>query len=195
MAGSLTQPNQSQTLPRATTGAQQYRSPDCWPNVEIPNSIVSAYPTAGLWVPGSYASVWDLIEISLPEDSRHEWDAGEMRRWLTIGAGRINEHLGNRGWPVPLTQWSETVVWANTEIAYVGLYRKRGGNTEGDWQNFRDREQAVLSWCKSARDREITPDPRPSEADLGAQAFKYVGDRARGWDQPQGYRGNRRGGY
>ena len=127
------------------------------------------------------------VDISLPEDSRHDWEEREIARWLLIGAARINERLSNRGWSVPLTYWSESVVWANCELAYVGLYRKRGGNTAADWQNFRDREAAVLQWCVDAQNREITPDVRNSDAGLGSQAMNYVGPPARGWDQPRGY--------
>lgn len=188
MAGSLEQPtHQPGTLPRAQVGGQQYRSAESWPSLDVPSTVSSRWPTAALWVPGAYASIFDLYDISLPEDSRHDWTAAAMGRFLLIGAGKINEHLGQRGWPVPLTQWSETVVWANCELAYIGLYRKRGGNTEGEWQNFRDREKEVKEWLRAARDREITPDPRPSDANLGQQAALYRGDRARGWDQPRDY--------
>lgn len=189
MADSLEQPRHNPAVSRPRVGAQLYRSADAWPEQTVPAVIERAFPGAGLYVASAYASVWDLLEISIPEDSRNEFGPGEMRRWLVIGAARINEHLTQRGWPVPLTAWSETVVWANTELAYVGLFRKRGGNTEGDWQNFRDREAQVLSWCQKARDREITPDTRLSDANIPNQAMGYVGDQARGWDQPRGYSG------
>lgn len=189
MSGSLTQPTHQQSLPRAETGGQQYRSATCWPAQAVPPNLLATYPGAGLYVPGAYASVWDLVDTSLPQDSRHDFNASEMQRWLLIGAGKINEHLGQRGWNVPLVWWSETVVWANAELAYIGLARKRGINTEGDAQNFRDRDADVKEWLRAARDREITPDLRESDADLGAQAFRYVGPPARGWDAPAGYLG------
>ena len=128
MAGSLEQPGRSDGLPRGQVGGQQYRSAEWnWSGVDVPSSVLSHYPNAGLYVAGSYASVWDVVDISLPEDSRHDWSSQEIQRWLIIGAARIDEHLGQRGWNVPLVWWSETVVWANSELAYVGLYRKRGG--------------------------------------------------------------------
>ncbi len=99
----------------------------------------------------------------------------------------MNEHLCNRGWPVPLAAWSYTVVWANCELAFCGATRKRGVKVEGDSiLNLRDREAAVKEWLRAAQEREITPDIRPSLAQQGTQAMRYVGDLARGWDNPRG---------
>lgn len=149
-------------------------------------ALLQAYPNAGLYAPGAYATIYDLITVSIPDDSRCDFLAGKMSRFLTIGAGRINEHLGNRGWHVPLVWWSETVVWANCELAYILLARQRGVNTEADAQNFLTREQNVVKWLESARDGEITPDQRESTANLGSQAFKYIGQPSRGWDRIPG---------
>ena len=162
MAGSLSQNLHGVTVGQGQAGAQQYRSATEWPAVTVPSSTLAQYPNAGLWVPNSYASVWDVVDISLPEDSRHDWEEREIARFLLIGASRINERLSNRGWSVPLTYWSESVVWANCELA-------------------------VLQWCIDAQNREITPDVRNSDAGLGSQAMNYVGTPARGWDQPRGY--------
>lgn len=165
-------------------GAVVYRSPTCWP-VSVSDAVLAERPTAGLWVPGSYACVWDVIETSLPDDSWRDFTDAVLQRWLVIGAGVINEHLGNRGWPVPLTAWSETVVWANCELCYIGAARKRGLNTEANAGDFQRREAKVEQWLKDAQNRLITPDPRPSDAGLGRQAIGYKGQIARGWDQPR----------
>ena len=91
---------------------------------------------------------------------------------------------GQRGWDVPLTAWSETVVAVNCELAYIGAARKRGLNSEANLADFRAREEQARQWCREARDRMITPDQRLSQATLGTQAVGYYGPRARGWDGP-----------
>lgn len=171
-------------LDAAAGGAQTtYYTASSWPGCcTVPVEVSGARPTVGLWVPGSYASVWDVFEVSVPDDSRNDFADATVRTWLTIAAGRINEHLGNRGWPVPLTAWSKTVVWANCELAYIGAARKRGINTEALLSDFQRREDRVEKWLRDAQNRLITPDPRPSDAGLGSQAVGYKGPQARGWD-------------
>lgn len=189
MAGTIIHPDGDGSY-SARGAPVAYRSASCWPAWEIPAEIESRFPRAGLWVPGAYASVWDLILISLPVDAGNDFTNSGLQRWLTIGAARINEHLGQRGWPVPLTAWSETVVWANCEIAYIGAARQRGLNTEANLGDFRAREENVSAWLTSARDRQITPDQRPSDAGLGTQAIGYRGPLSRGWDaDPRSVRG------
>ena len=165
--------------PGADGGGVVYRSRSV--QVATDSAILAQYPGAGLYAPGAYATVGDLFSISVPQDSSFDFSGSSLNRFLTIAAGRINEHLGNRGWHVPLVWWSETVVWVNTELAYIMAARQRGINTEGDMANFAAREKTVLDWLKSARDGEITPDQRESTANLGSQAFRYVGERLRGW--------------
>ena len=162
--------------------ALAYRGADCWPQFDVPASVLDRFPTAPLWVPGAYASVWDLISTSIPEDSQLDFDSATLTTFLLIGASTINGYLGQRGWPVPLNYWSIGVVEANCELAYIKAARRRGRNTDAALTDFLAREAAAREWCRATRDREITPDVRLSEADLGRQAFRYVGQRARGWD-------------
>lgn len=185
MADSLVQPVHG-------AGGVVYRSSATHQVVDDP-TLLARYPGAGLYAPGAYATLYDLIVVSIPEDSRWDFEGAKMTRFLSIAAGRINEHLGNRGWHVPLAWWSETVVWANCELAYCMLARQRGVNTEASAPNFEAREKIVFDWVKAARDGEITPDQRESLDNLGLQAFKYIGSSARGWDQPFG--GGRRNRY
>lgn len=134
-----------------------------------------------------YATLDDLVELSIPEDQAHDFDRGNLERWLRVGAARVNEYLGQR-FDVPLRVWSDTVVFANCEIAYFGAARRRGQNTEAMLSDFRAREADVLSWLKGSRDHEITPDPRLSAEDQPKQGLQYVGPPGRGWDFGRGSR-------
>lgn len=179
MASTVEQGNHDQS-----TGIA-YRSRVAWP-VVVPAEVLAERPTVGLWVPGAYASVWDLVELSVPEDQRLDFGDAVLRRWLTVAAGMVNEHLAQRGWPVPLTAWSETVVWANCELAYIGAARRRGVNTESNFTDFHRREDQVKQWCMDARDRLITPDVRASDESIGEQAIGYKGPASRGWSAQRG---------
>lgn len=132
-------------------------------------------------VPSSYATMADLFALSIPEDSAHDFTTAALRAHLVVGASRINEHLGQR-FQTPLRLWSPTVVWANCELAAIGAFRQRGVNTESA-VDLRSREAAVISWLKSARDHEITPDQRLTAID-DKVACRYISDDARGWDGP-----------
>jgi hypothetical protein len=54
--------------------------------------------------------------------------------------------------------------------------------------DFKDREAAVMSWLKQARDHEITPDQRLSIQDQPVQALRYLAQPSQGWDR-RGYEG------
>jgi hypothetical protein len=138
-------------------------------------------------ITSAYCSLADMLAISVPEDSQHDYSSRSLDTWLRVGAARINEFLGQR-FNVPLTVWSDTVVWANSELAYIGATRRRGINTEAMQADFKDREAAVMSWLKQARDHEITPDQRLSVQDQPVQALRYLAQPSQGWDR-RGYDG------
>ncbi len=162
-----------------------YRSRTAWP-VEVPAEVLAERPTVGLWVPGAYGSVWDLVELSIPEDQRLDYGDPVLRRWLTVAAGFVNEHLAQRGWPFPFTACSGSVVWANCELAYICAAGPRGLNTESNLADFHRREDQVMQWCRDARDRLITPDVRASDESIGQQAIGYKGPKSRGWSDERG---------
>lgn len=174
---------------------QVYRGPECWPGAQDQGLQEQDDPSLALWVPGSYACLYDLYRpTGQCEGMERQYPPEGMRMWLLIGAGKVNEHLGNRGWPVPLTMWSATVVWANCELAYLLATRSKGLNMEGSqFANIRDREAAVTSWLQAAQDREITPDVRLSKQQAGTQAMRMIAQPRRGWDGPPG--GNGGGGW
>ena len=85
-----------------------------------------------------------------------------------------------------MTVWSDTVVWANCKLAYIGMTRQRGINSEALLADFRAREESVISWLKMSRDHEITADQRLSVQDQPIQALQYYSQPGRGWDVGSG---------
>ena len=136
-------------------------------------------------VTSPYATIDDVYAISVPDDQRFDYAASTIATWLSIGAAKVNEFLGQR-FQVPLTVWSDTVVWANCELTYIGATRRRGINSEALMSEFRAREDAVLSWLKMARDHELTPDQRLSTQDQPVQALQYYAQPGRGWEVNRG---------
>lgn len=132
-----------------------------------------------------YATVEDVFAISIADNQQFDYDRAKIATWLSIGAAKINEWLGQR-FNVPLTVWSSTVVWANSELAYIGATRQRGINSEALVADFRARDEAVMSWLQRSRDHEITPDPRLSIESQPQQALQYFAQPARGWDAGRG---------
>lgn len=128
-----------------------------------------------------YATVEDVFAISIADNQQFDYDRAKIATWLSIGAAKINEWLGQR-FNVPLTVWSSTVVWANSELAYIGATRQRGINSEALVADFRARDEAVMSWLQRSRDHEITPDQRLSVESQPTQALQYFAQPARGWD-------------
>jgi len=111
-------------------------------------------------IPGSYAELQDLINLSLPDNSKHDFKQASMEQWLRVASSIANSYLGQR-FEVPLKAWSEAWVWAVCEIAFSGMVNKRGFNPSGTSESTLDtRHKAALDWIKAARDNEITPDPR-----------------------------------
>ena len=132
-----------------------------------------------------YATVNDIFTISVAQDQTFDYNPAVVGTWLGIGAAKINEWLGQR-FLVPLTVWSDTVVWANCELAYIGMTRQRGINSEALLADFRAREESVTSWLRMSRDHEVTPDQRLSIQDQPVQALRYYAQPGRGWDVGSG---------
>lgn len=131
---------------------------------------------------GSYASVADMILLTLPEDSKHDFSQDTLASWLRIAKNIIDEELGQR-FSLPLTAWSDTILWAQCEIATIGALRKRGVRSDDEALQLDKRESRVRRWLRKAKCGLITPDPELSNERLGTQAFRYrsrSGDR--GWD-------------
>lgn len=139
-------------------------------------------------VTSPYATVDDVFAISIADNQRYDYDLQTIATWLSIGAAKINEWLGQR-FNVPLNVWSSTVVWANSELAYIGATRRRGINSEALMADFRARDEAVTSWLQRSRDHEITPDQRLSVESQPTQALQYFAQPARGWDAGRGVLG------
>lgn len=186
----MTVPSQ-QLQPTQPVPTQQITSQVWWCAGPSPVPFTLASGVSGLasvksgLITSAYCSLADMIQISVPEDSQHDYSSRSLDTWLRVGAARINEFLGQR-FNVPLTVWSDTVVWANAELAYIGATRRRGINTEAMQADFKDREAAVMSWLKQARDHEITPDQRLSVQDQPVQALRYLAQPSQGWDR-RGY--------
>lgn len=184
-----TMPVPSQQLqPTQPVPTQQITSQVWWCAGPSPVPFTLASGVSGLasvksgLITSAYCSLADMIQISVPEDSQHDFLSDSSNIWLRVGAARINEYLGQR-FNTPLTVWSDTVVWANAELAYFGSARRRGLNTEAMQADFKDREAAVMSWLKQARDHEITPDQRLSVQDQPVQALRYLAQPSQGWDR------------
>ncbi len=130
---------------------------------------------------GSYASVADLDEISIPENAGHDFGLTSKVRHLRIAFGRVNSILGQR-FNVPLQRWSETVVWAQCEIAFAGLMAKRGHDPEAKTEStVGKRLKAALDWLNEAKEYEVTPDPLLQAAEPD-QVGIFQSDTPRGWN-------------
>lgn len=132
-------------------------------------------------ITNSYATREDLFAISVGEDQTFDFSAASVERWLGIAAGKINQYLGQR-FRVPLTYWSDTVVEINCELAYIGITRRRGRNTEESADDFAARAEEARLWLESSRDHMITPDERLSVQDQPVQALRYLASPSRGWE-------------
>lgn len=185
---SLEQEGHGQHGARPTAGGVAWRGGGEWPGAEELGLTQQDDPRLALWVPGSYACLQDLYLLSIPEDQGRDYSAATLRAWLLVGASKVNEHLFNRGWAVPLKQWSATVVWANCELAYCGSTLRRGVNSSNSQLDaLRMRYLDAKEWLKAAQERDITPDARLSRADEGSNDFRYMATEKRGWAQPAGY--------
>lgn len=131
--------------------------------------------------PHSYASIDDLDDISLPENAKHDFSTRSMTRWLSIASRQADSYIGQR-FPVPLQQYSDNWIWLVCELAYFGLVNKRGHDPEAKTEKVDDTRVAMaISWLKSARDYEITPDPRLINTEPRRIAT-MTSDVSRGWD-------------
>jgi hypothetical protein len=139
--------------------------------VLAPNGL---YYVTGLSEIGTYAGPADLFALSIPVDDSQSYPPGAVTRWLQYGTARINEWLTQR-FQLPLSAWSDSIVWANCEIAYLGLARLRGVNTDSDVLAMKERQRQVDEWLRAARDHEITPAPRLVETEISYQPIRYLG--------------------
>lgn len=146
-------------------------------------------------LPGSYASVADVLRVNMPEDAKEDFAIETIEQWLRIAKNDVDMHLGQR-FKLPLRSWSEMVVWAQGEIAVLGMLGQRGVRSTDEALRLRIRQRRVMAFLKKARDRQVTPDPTLSDDRLGTMAPRYRGRGAdRGWDtqgrmaQRVGYRG------
>lgn len=129
---------------------------------------------------GSYASVADLDEISVPENSVHDFRKTAKERWLRIASRRFDSHLGQR-FRVPLSAYSDAVVWAVCEMAFAGLVGKRGHDPEAKTEKtVKEREEEAKQWIQMAQDYEVTPDPRLVLTEP-APVAQMRSDLPRGW--------------
>lgn len=150
-------------------------------------------------LPGSYASVADVMRVNMPEDAKEDFATETIEQWLRIAKNDVDTYLGQR-FELPLRSWSEMVVWAQGELAVCGMLGQRGVRSTDETLRLRIRKNTARAFLRKARDRQITPDKSLSDARLGTMAPRYRGRGAdRGWDtqgrmaQRGGYRG--RGDY
>lgn len=146
-------------------------------------------------LPGSYATVADLREISVAENSAHDFATHRMERFLRVATSRVNSRWGQR-WRVPLQKWSEAVVWAVCEIAFAGLVGNRGYRPDGSSEKtVGEREGEAWEWVRAAQNYEVTPDPVLVLAEP-ARVAAMRSDTPRGWTEysRRGPRGSGGGG-
>ena len=129
---------------------------------------------------GSYASAQDLFTFSIAVDDAQSYAVPVVEQWLRLGANKINEWLGQR-FTLPLASFSLSIVWANCELAYIGLAKIRGFNTDSDVQALMAREKAVNEWMRLTRDHEITPDKALAIAEQPYQPIRYIGPTLPSW--------------
>jgi phage gp36-like protein len=129
---------------------------------------------------GSYATVQDLFTFSIAVDDAQSYAPPVVEQWLRLGANKINEWLGQR-FTLPLSSFSLSIVWANCELAYIGLAKIRGFNTDSDVQALTAREKAVNEWMRLTRDHEITPDKSLVIAESPYQPIRYIGPTLPSW--------------
>jgi len=129
---------------------------------------------------GSYATTQDLFTFSIAVDDAQSYAIPVVNQWLKLGANKINEWLGQR-FTLPLASFSLSIVWANCELAYIGLAKIRGFNTDSDVQALTAREKAVNEWMRLTRDHEITPDKSLVIAESPYQPIRYIGPTLPSW--------------
>ena len=75
-------------------------------------------------LPGSYASVADVLRVNMPEDAKEDFAIETIEQWLRIAKNDVDTYLGQR-FELPLKSWSEMVVWAQGELAVCGMLGQR----------------------------------------------------------------------
>lgn len=132
---------------------------------------------------GSYASVADCKEISIPDNAGYDFSTRSLDRHLRIASRWADSLLGQR-FAVPLKYWSDALVWAVCEVAYCNhTLAKRGvlADTE-EGKILLARKATAEEWVRAARDYEITPDPRLDAVDE-VKVPTYYSDVPRGWTE------------
>ena len=132
-------------------------------------------------LPGSYASVADVLRVNMPEDAKEDFAIETIEQWLRIAKNDVDSYLGNR-FRLPLTKWSEMIVWAQGELAVCGMLGQRGVRSVDETLRLRIRKRTAVAFLKRCRDRQVTPDPTLSDERLGTMAPRY---RGRGADRHQ----------
>lgn len=131
--------------------------------------------------PHAYADVPDLIDISIPDNAVHDFRTSSMERWLKIASRQADSYIGQR-FTVPLQQFSDSWVWLVCELAYFGMVGKRGHDPEAKTESTVDKRLDIaMTWLKSARDYDITPDPALVLTERRPVAT-MTSDVRRGWD-------------
>lgn len=130
---------------------------------------------------GSYASVADCKEISIPDNSKFDFQTRSLERHLRIASRWADSLIGQR-FSVPLKYWSDAWVWAVCEVAYCNhTLSKRGVLADSEeGKILLGRKAAAEEWVRAARDYEITPDPRLDAVDE-IKVPTYYSDPPRGW--------------
>ena len=125
--------------------------------------------------------MFDLDSISVPENARDDFRTDSKELFLRISSRYCDSLVGQR-WSVPIQSWSDAWVWAVCEIAFCRMvFGKRGYNPSGKTeQTLSDRYKEAKEWVQSARDYEVTPDPRLVMAEP-MQVATVFSDPQRGW--------------
>lgn len=133
-------------------------------------------------LPGSYASYADMLDISVPDGVAFDIAQRSAERHLRIASRYVDSIVGQR-WKVPLSTWTDALVWAVTEIAVVNLMLgKRGFSPDGQQERlYQARKDAAEKWIREARNYEVTIDPLLSEGD-SVQLPMYYSDPPRRWN-------------
>ena len=135
---------------------------------------------------GSYAGYSDMTEISVPDGVAFDVLQRSAERHLRIASRYVDSIVGQR-WRVPLNTWTDALVWAVCEIAFVRLMLgKRGFSADGQQEKlYLTRLEAAEKWISSARSYEITIDPLLSATDEQPVPMFYS-DPPRRWNgRPQ----------
>jgi phage gp36-like protein len=131
---------------------------------------------------GSYASYTDMLDFSVPDGVAFDVMQRSADRHLRAASRYVDSIVGQR-WAVPLATWTDALVWAVCEIAFVRLVLgKRGFSPDGQQEKlYLSRLEAAEKWIREARNYEITIDPLLSVGDT-IQTPMFYSDPPRRWN-------------